>query len=166
MSRLARLFVSSDQQLHAIEERLNKQAERLENQRAELKRQRERLDKAEQRLERQRTRLREQVDSHEAVRAGLSRLSAVYPVLEQQMSSFEARLQQLLDATAGDGIEASDAERAVAKRLLDEVRREHSQIRVRFGVISRYEERVRRLEAAIEPTPDQFTPSKASVNAG
>jgi chromosome segregation ATPase len=166
MSRLARLFGNSDQRLEAIEERLKKQAERLEHQRSELKQQRQRLDKAEQRLERQRTRMRRQVESDEAVKVGLSRLTAVYPVLEQQISSFETRLQQLLDATAGGGLEATDAERAEARRLLDEVQREHSQIRVRFGVISRYEERVRRLEAAIEPTPDQFTPSRDAANAG
>jgi uncharacterized protein (DUF111 family) len=110
--------------------------------------------------------MRRQAESDEAVRTGLSRLNAVYPVLEQQMSSFETRLQQLLDATAGGGLEATDAERAEARRLLDEVQREHSQIRVRFGVISRYEERVRRLEAALEPSPDQFAPSRADASAG
>ena len=165
MSRLARLFGSSDQRLLAIEERLKKQAGRLDAQRTELKQQRQRLDKAEQRVDRHRTRLREQLESQEAIHADLSRLSAVYPVLEQQMSSFETRLQQLLDAAAGDAIEATDADRAEARNLLDEVRREHGLIRVRFGVISRYEERLRRLEAALEPTADQFAPSRDAAPA-
>lgn len=166
MSRLARLIGSSDQRLLAIEERLTKQAERLDAQRAELKRQGERLEKAEQRVERQRTRLREQLESQEALNIDLTRLSVVYPVLQQQMSSYETRLQQLLDATASDSLEASDGERVEARSLLEEVRREHSQIRVRFGVISRYEERVRRLEAAVQPTPDQFSPSPDAATAG
>jgi hypothetical protein len=40
-----------------------------------------------------------------------------------------------------------------ARRLLDEVVREHERIRVRFSGIALYEERLRKLEAARWPAP-------------
>lgn len=166
MSRLARLLGSSDQRLLAMEERLKKQAERLDVQRAALTALRERLDTAEPMVQNQRTKLRKQMESQDALKKELHRLGVAYLVLQQQMATYETRLQQLIDADASDGLQASDAERVEARNLLDEVRREHSRIRVRFGVVSRYEERVRRLEAAIEPTDGQFAPSPGTDNAG
>jgi predicted nucleic acid-binding Zn-ribbon protein len=149
-----------------MEERLTKQAERLDVQRAALTVLRDRLDTAEPMVQRQRTKLRKQMEYQDALNSELHRLGVAYLVLQQQMASFETRLQQLIDADASDSLQAGDAERVEARSLLDEVRREHSQIRVRFGVVSRYEERVRRLEAAIEPTRDQYAPSSGTDSTG
>ena len=46
-----------------------------------------------------------------------------------------------------------------ARRLLDDVVREHERIRVRFSGIARYEERLRKLEAARWPGPANGTSS-------
>jgi chromosome segregation ATPase len=165
MSRLADLFGARDQRLLAIESRLEEHAERLNSQRDQLQRQRQRLDEQQQRLDRQRARMREEVEKQDGFRTDVARLNARYPVLEQQMSSMETRLQQLLDAADTGRVTATEAEQAEAKNLLEEVRREHSVIRVRFGAISRYEERMRRLEAAIEPLPEQFPSSRDQAGA-
>ena len=49
-----------------------------------------------------------------------------------------------------------------ARRLLDEVVREHERIRVRFSGIARYEERLRKLEAARWPGPANGTNGTSS----
>lgn len=62
-----------------------------------------------------------------------------------QVASFESRLaavEELLAAVpAGD-----DAQVAQARSLIDEIRREHAQIRVRLTGVAQYEERLGRLE--------------------
>ena len=60
-----------------------------------------------------------------------------------------------LHAAVTDGTPATtEPERAEARALIDEIREEHSRIRTRFGVMARYEERIRRLERALEPEPN------------
>jgi hypothetical protein len=44
---------------------------------------------------------------------------------------------------------ADDASMAQARSLVDEVRREHEQVRVRMQLVSHYEERLRRVEQAL-----------------
>ncbi|SDX75251.1 hypothetical protein SAMN05660209_01100 [Geodermatophilus africanus] len=51
-----------------------------------------------------------------------------------------------------------------ARRLLDEVVREHERIRVRFSGIARYEERLRKLEAARRPGPANGTNGTSSAD--
>ena len=51
-----------------------------------------------------------------------------------------------------------------ARRLLDEVVREHERIRVRFSGIARYEERLRKLEAARWPGPANGTNGTSSAD--
>jgi len=57
-------------------------------------------------------------------------------------------VEQRLDAAAA-GTDGAPASPADPDGLLAEVRREHEQIRVRFQMMSRYEERLRRLEDAV-----------------
>jgi septation ring formation regulator EzrA len=63
-------------------------------------------------------------------------------VLEERLGQFEERL------SAGTFV-ADGADQAEARSLLEEVRREHQQVRVRMQIISHYEERLRRVEDAI-----------------
>lgn len=63
-------------------------------------------------------------------------------VLEERLGELEQRL--------GDGtFVADDAEQAEARQLVDVVRREHQQVRVRMQIVSHYEERLRRVEDAV-----------------
>jgi chromosome segregation ATPase len=69
------------------------------------------------------------------------RMTVNLAAVEQRLGALE---QHASDAplAPGDGAEA--------RSLLDAVRREHEQIRVRMQIIAQYEERLRRVEAAIE----------------
>jgi hypothetical protein len=60
-------------------------------------------------------------------------------------------IEERLDAgTAGAApVSGDDDANADARRVLDEVRAEHARIRARLQVVSRYEERIRRLEEAV-----------------
>jgi chromosome segregation ATPase len=70
------------------------------------------------------------------------RVSVQVGVLEQRLGEIEERI-------ATGTFVADDAEQAEARRLVDEVRHEHQQARVRFQIISHYEERLRRVEQAL-----------------
>ena len=60
----------------------------------------------------------------------------------------------------------SPGDTAEARRLLDEVVREHERIRVRFSGIALYEERLRKLEAARWPGPVTGSDGGGSDGAG
>ena len=157
MSRLADMLRRSglEERTTAIEARLNNFADRLGNQRTTLANQRTllekrraRLDRQAERLERQMQQIRAKSEQLDALTSRVKTLTGLHTVLEHQMGSMETRLERLL--TAGDEVTATEPERAEARKLLDEVREEHSRVRARFGVMTRYEERIRRLEAALE----------------
>lgn len=72
-----------------------------------------------------------------------------YEVLSAQVGAIEERLQDLAGAI-GPGPRGMDDESATAARdLVEEIREEHRRVRVRFGVVTQYEERLRRLESAL-----------------
>ena len=156
MSRLPNVFGATGQRLLAIEQRIDQQATRLDTQRAELERQREQLDAQQERMDRQRQRLRQQSALHDEITATLAGLNVAQEVVEQQLSAVETRLHRLVEASDHTAVHAPGDEQAAARSLLEQVREEHRLIRVRFGAISRYEERLRRLEDATE------TPAQAS----
>jgi chromosome segregation ATPase len=118
-----------------LAKRLAKAEARLQRQDERLKRQRERLDRHKERLD---------VINPKAWQA-----ATLLEVLAAQVAAIEERLQILTDKVDFRGDASTDAEKAEARTLLEEVREEHRRIRVRFGVVTRYEERVRRLEAAL-----------------
>ena len=115
-----------------------------------------RLDKAEAKLQRhdgQLARHGERLDRHkqrlDAIKPAAWRAATLLEVLAAQIGAIEERLQNLSDKIESGYDEPTDAETAQGRSLLDEVREEHRRIRVRFGVVARYEERVRRLESAL-----------------
>jgi hypothetical protein len=63
-------------------------------------------------------------------------------VCEERMGKIEEQVRR--EQFAGD-----DTEHAEARSLVEAVRREHEQVRVRMQVIGQYEERLRRLEDAV-----------------
>jgi chromosome segregation ATPase len=137
-----------ESRLNKISDRLGNQRSQLDNQRTMLEKQRARLDRQQERLERQLARMREESERLTELAARVKTLTSVHTVLEHQMGSMETRLERLLNA--GEEVTSTEPERAEARQLLDAVREEHSRIRARFGVMTRYEERIRRLEAALE----------------
>jgi chromosome segregation ATPase len=115
-----------------------------------------RLVKAEARLQRHDRQLGrhvERLDRHkerlDAIKPTVWRAATLLDVLATQIAAIEERLQTLSDKLDLRGDEPTDDEKAQARSLLDEVREEHRRIRVRFGVVTRYEERIRRLESAL-----------------
>lgn len=114
--------------------------DRLESQRRRLDTQAERLDRQHERLA--------------AIEQQLGQLTTVYQVLEHQMASLEVRMEQLERVADGSTPDSTEPERVEARALVDEIREEHRRIRARFGVVARYEERIRRLEKVLDPQPD------------
>jgi chromosome segregation ATPase len=144
--------------------------ERLDNQRDRLDRQRERLDKQRERLNattKETANLRRHADRQQLaierlqksvadLRGALAPFAKEQRTREvdyvraiQQLGVLETRLGRLEERLEPDRYDADGPELAEARSLVDTVRREHDQARVRFQVISAYEERLRRLEAAV-----------------
>jgi hypothetical protein len=71
--------------------------------------------------------------------------------MQPQTSSMELRLEELRQAVSTRLDPGTPEDQAEARRLLDEVRREHEQIRARMTAISWYEDRLRRLEEQDAP---------------
>lgn len=66
-----------------------------------------------------------------------------------QVGICEERLGRIEEQLGEEHLSTNPDEEAEARSLLAEVRREHEQVRVRMQVIGQYEERLRRLEAAV-----------------
>ena len=77
------------------------------------------------------------------------RAHSSYEILSAQVGAIEERLQDLAEKLDTGQYEAGDEERSAARSLVDEIRDEHRRIRVRFGAVTQYEERLRRLESAL-----------------
>lgn len=69
--------------------------------------------------------------------------------LTSQVGAIEERLGRLEQRLEDGPLVTDDVSGAEARKLLDEVRREHEQIRVRMQIISWYEERLRRVETSV-----------------
>ena len=122
------------------QETLRNRAERHDTQLERLTRQVEKLQTTMQQM-RERSRPLELEANTRLVQH--SRMSVQLGMLEQRMGRIEEQLAT--GAVTGD-----DAARAEARDIVDLVRREHEQVRVRLQLVSHYEERLRRVEAAIE----------------
>ena len=119
----------------------NHLAARMDRQRAQLDRQTRELNDLKSKVESLRKRLHpvELASRHRAVE---------HANLAIQVGVWEERLGALQELVRGDSYVGSDAEVSQARSLVEEIRREHAQVRVRMQVIAQYEERLRRLESA------------------
>jgi chromosome segregation ATPase len=68
-------------------------------------------------------------------------LERIIPQIGSQESQLESLREKISAAPASDGPQAAEA-----RSLIDEIRREHSQIRVRLTAVAQYEDRLRKLE--------------------
>ena len=90
----------------------------------------------------------------EEVTARLNRQHARIATLERevarispQVAASEIRIEDLRERL--DRPEFEDTDRAEAASLVEEIRREHQRIRARISSATRYEERLRQVEAAV-----------------
>ena len=72
-------------------------------------------------------------------------LERIVPQVAAQESQLESLREKISATPVGDQAQADDA-----RSLIDEVRREHAQIRVRLTAVARYEDRLRKLEGRAE----------------
>ena len=63
-----------------------------------------------------------------------------------QLAALEERLEDLRQRLDVPDLDASDTNRAEARSLVEEVRREHAQVRARISAATVFEERLRVLE--------------------
>lgn len=68
-------------------------------------------------------------------------LERIIPQIAAQESQLESLREQLAPAPAADRPQIDES-----RALIDEIRREHSQIRVRLTAVAQYEDRLRKLE--------------------
>jgi uncharacterized coiled-coil protein SlyX len=98
-------------------------------------------------------RLEQKVRRHKELVADIKltayRAHSSYEILSAQVGALEERLQDLTEKVEVGTYDADDDERAAARSLVQEIRDEHRRIRVRFGTMTKYEERIRRLESAL-----------------
>jgi chromosome segregation ATPase len=117
-------------------------ANRLAKTDARLTRQTERVTRLGDRLKRHKERLDE-------LKPAAYRATSMLEILGAQVGALEERLQSLADKVELGNYDATDDEKAEARSLLEDIRDEHRRIRVKFGTMTSYEERVRRLESAL-----------------
>ena len=120
-----------------VKEGLQAIERRMDHQEACTDDHRRRLDEAEAALREARDRLHWTANEVERL----------IPHVSSQESQLEALRQKLTVVPAAD-----EPELTAARSLIDEVKREHAQIRVRLTGIAQYEDRLRQLED--KPAPD------------
>ncbi|MGH8968568.1 MAG: hypothetical protein ACRDV1_01325 [Actinomycetes bacterium] len=145
----SRRLEALDRRLANTEERLTRQSERLKRYDERLKRQGERLKGQGERLKGHGEQLREHREVLKDVRRAATSAHNLFEILASQVGGIEERLQSLTEKVELDRYDATDEETAEARSLVEAIREEHRRIRVRFGVVARYEERLRRLESAL-----------------
>ena len=156
-SRRAELDARLEARGRQLDERLQAHGTRLDNQRAQLDMHRTRLDALRDRLAAHAARFDKQRERIEAVEGRLvavdstvTRLSVTFDVLGHQIAALESRVEELAsDIDLTGALSMDDAQTAEARDILGEIRAEHARVRVRFQVMAAYEERIRRLEAAV-----------------
>jgi chromosome segregation ATPase len=116
------------ERLAKTDARLARQGEKLTTLGARVKRNRELLDE---------------------MKPAAYRVQSLLEILAAQVGAIEERLQDLTEKVEAGGFDATDDDKAETRSLIQEVREEHQRIRVRFGAVTRYEERLRRLESAL-----------------
>lgn len=83
----------------------------------------------------------------ENLRARLADVEREVTRLSPQVSALEERLESVRELVESPSYSGSDEERAEARSLIDDVRREHAQVRARISAATVFEERLRVLEA-------------------
>lgn len=108
-----------------------------------------RVDRLGERVRNQAEKLREQRKDLTRVTKQVTALRTDFDRMAQQLAATETRIELLRERVEAEVYDGTDAERAEARSLVEEIRREHEQVRVRFQVVSNYEERLSRVEEAL-----------------
>ena len=131
-----------------LETRISQQRRLLSDVRQALRDQRGRLGRFRSKLDTLSERLENLTGTVKQLRVGYARVDSQMNAVELRLASLESTDEEPRDAADGQ------PEAVTASRVLDEIRQEHSRVRTRFQVMTNYEERIRRLEAALGPTAD------------
>jgi exonuclease VII small subunit len=141
-------FDEQRKRLDALQARFDNQRDRLDSSLKVQERLRQSIEKLQKKLDRANERLRDDHTALNEVTKTDSLREVDFGRAMQQLGSLEARLGSL-ERDGGEAVVAAPGDEVEARRLLDAVQREHEQIRVRFQVVTSYEERLRRVEAAL-----------------
>jgi len=101
----------------------------------------QRLDEQRQRLDRLATLERRFREVEKKQHWSANELERIIPQIAAQESQLEALREKLAAVPAADQPQIDES-----RQLIDEIRREHSQIRVRLTAVAQYEDRLRKLE--------------------
>ena len=104
---------------------------------------RERLDRQSDRLERLEKR---GFDTYKEAEFHVREMKRIAP----QLAALEARVEDLRERLEAAPRVDEPAELVESRSLIEEIRREHAQIRVRLSAATTYEERLRRIEERLE----------------
>ena len=108
-----------------------------------------RVGKLAERVRGQAETLREQRSEVRRLAGQVTALRTDFERMAQQLAATETRIEDLRERVDPEVFDGTTEERAEARSLVEEVRREHEQIRIRFQVVSNYEERLSRVEEAV-----------------
>ena len=148
-SRLRRrLSGSRDARLDGLEALVRKQGRQLARQRSRIDRQQATLARQVDRVDRQAERVVSHRDTVARLVTLVERIDGVLDILGRQLAAVEVRMADLEERSAAPTA-AGPGEVDEARSVVAEVRAEHARIRERFGVVTVFEERLRRLEDAL-----------------
>jgi uncharacterized coiled-coil protein SlyX len=147
--KVQRLATPSDERLDRLEAKVERQGEQLARLRTRVGKQQAVIERQAARLERQAERLRSHEELVNRAASSALRLAALTEIVGSQVAALESRFADVLE-TAGAPLPVGDGDVDEARTLIEEVRAEHRRIRERFGVVTAYEERLRRLEDALQ----------------
>ena len=139
-----------------IREKLDQSSEQRTRLRAWIERGDSATSKLQERAERQNSRLKTLQETVRELKGTITPTMKAQHLREvdhgramHQLAALEDRVGRIEEKLGAENFETDDDSLREARSLVDTVRREHDQARVRFQIISSYEERMRRLEAAI-----------------
>lgn len=81
------------------------------------------------------------------LRARLADVEREITRISPQVAALEERLESVRERVESPEFTGTDAERSEARSLIDDVRREHAQVRARISAATVFEERLRVLES-------------------
>jgi hypothetical protein len=115
----------------------------------QLARQQRRLDKQAKQIRALQTALAAIEQRQRPMELSSNRRDVEHGRVTAQMGAFEERMGRLEELVGTGTFVADDAAMAEARSLVEAIRREHAQVRVRMQIVSHYEERLRRVEEAL-----------------
>ena len=130
-------------------EALTRDVRRLGRRTAAVPRLRQRVQRQGARLGQLRKAVAEQRRANQRLTQKTTVLRTDFERLAHQLAATETRIEWLRERIDPEVFDGTTEDRTEARRLIEEIRHEHAQVRVRFQVVSNYEERLSRVEKAL-----------------